>query len=242
MRTGYDVFGKAYGVMLRNDLHAPQSIDHALLQRMIRVEEGSHALLYHTAPQRYDMTAHELYSFAQRFQADSERKTIENILHYTAKLAHDFDVPFESMLFGGTEAEILARGTDWCADMARLGAVLLDCCGIPARIVDLVNTEKAYHGHVVTEAYYEGKWGVCDFLNGYRLSLQKPLDAYELVTNPQALPGFPENDLAQFGAAAISEYDPNARENDYTISTPNAYYLTLIGTQHQGKWIMGEEN
>ncbi len=242
MKTGYDVFGRAYGVMLRNDLHAPQSIDHALLQRMIRVEEASYALLYETAPRRYDMTAHALYPFAQRFQADSERETIDNILRYTAQMAQKFDVPFESMRFGGTEAEILARGTDWCADMARVGAVLLDCCGIPARIVDLVNVEKAYHGHVVTEAYYAGKWGVCDFLNGYRLGAQRPLDAYELVKNPQALAGFPENDLAQFGAAAISEYDPNDRNNDYTISTPNAYYLTLIGTQHQGKWIMGEEN
>lgn len=28
MKYGYDVFGKEYGVMLRNDLHALDSIDH----------------------------------------------------------------------------------------------------------------------------------------------------------------------------------------------------------------------
>ena len=27
MKTGYDVFGKSYGVMLRNDVHADNSID-----------------------------------------------------------------------------------------------------------------------------------------------------------------------------------------------------------------------
>ncbi len=28
MKYGYDVFGKEYGVMLRSDLHAMDSIDH----------------------------------------------------------------------------------------------------------------------------------------------------------------------------------------------------------------------
>ena len=32
LKQGYDVFGKAYGVMNRNDLHATESIDHQLLQ------------------------------------------------------------------------------------------------------------------------------------------------------------------------------------------------------------------
>ena len=35
MEKGYDVFGKAYGVMNRNDLHALESIDHKLMQEMI---------------------------------------------------------------------------------------------------------------------------------------------------------------------------------------------------------------
>lgn len=47
------------------------------------------------------------------------------------------------MLFGGTEKEILDRGTDWCTDMARVGAVFLKCLGIPSRIVHLADTGKA---------------------------------------------------------------------------------------------------
>ena len=41
---GYDVFGKAYGVMMRNDLHAPEGIDHKLLQKMILLND----IFFHT--------------------------------------------------------------------------------------------------------------------------------------------------------------------------------------------------
>ncbi len=50
MKKGYDVFGKAYGVMLRNDLHAVSSIDHQLLQKMILLNEKSQTLLYGASP------------------------------------------------------------------------------------------------------------------------------------------------------------------------------------------------
>ena len=33
---GYDVFGKEYGCMLRNDLHDINSIEHKLMQEMVR--------------------------------------------------------------------------------------------------------------------------------------------------------------------------------------------------------------
>ena len=32
MKKGYGIFGKAFEIMLRNDLHAPCSIDHKFLQ------------------------------------------------------------------------------------------------------------------------------------------------------------------------------------------------------------------
>lgn len=35
MKKGYDVFGNEYGVMLKNDLHAGNSIDHKFLREMI---------------------------------------------------------------------------------------------------------------------------------------------------------------------------------------------------------------
>lgn len=201
MKSGYDIFGKAYGVMLRNDLHAINSIDHKFMQEMILLEDESCVFLYDEKPKLIDMRGHELYAFAKRFRETNDRQTIENALSYTAEIANKCHDEFSEMKFGGTEKEILDRGTDWCVDLARVGAVLLTCNGIPARIVHLANLEKAYNGHVVVEAFYEGL----------------------------------------YSAVAINEYNPMDKNNDYTISMPNQYYMNLIYTDHQDVWIMGED-
>ena len=41
MKIGYDVFGKEYGCMLRNDPHDPKSIEHILMQNMALLDEES---------------------------------------------------------------------------------------------------------------------------------------------------------------------------------------------------------
>lgn len=240
MKKGYDVFGTAYGVMMRNDLHALESIDHKFMQEMILLDDESHDFLYQTAPAKIDMKGYELYRFAMRFKGGCERQTIKNALRYTAEMAEKYQVPFEDMKFGGTEKEILDRGTDWCADLARVGAVLLQCNDIPARIVHLANLNKAYNGHVVVEAYYEGKYGICDFLYGYCFYDGRPLDAYDLMGRRQYLEGYSEDYASLYSAVAISEYDPMGR-NDYTVSLPNQYTTNIINTDHGGKWFMGED-
>ena len=148
---------------------------------------------------------------------------------------------FEEMKFGGTEKEIIERGTDWCADLARVGAVLLACNNIPARIVHLVNPLKAYNGHVVVEAFYEDKYGVCDFVYGYCFYENQPLDAYELMNNREYLMAYPKSYSEMYSAISINEYNPMDLNNNYAVSSPNQYYLTLINSNHQDKWIMGED-
>ena len=39
MKKGYGVFGKAYEVMFRNDIHDEDSIDHYILRNMILLDE-----------------------------------------------------------------------------------------------------------------------------------------------------------------------------------------------------------
>lgn len=241
MEKGYDIFGKAYGVMMRNDLHDINSIDHKLIQEMIRLDDESYEFLYGSNPMWIDMKNHECYSFAKQFSGIDDRQTIENVLAYTAKIAEDCHDDFTEMKFGGTEKEILERGTDWCADLARVGAVLLACNDIPTRIVHLVNPFKAYHGHVVVEAFYEGKYGICDCVYGYFFYEEEPLDAYTLMNNRESLAAYPEDYAALYSAVAISEYDPMDKNHNYTISSPNQYYLNLIYTDHNDKWIMGED-
>ncbi|MGB4322138.1 MAG: transglutaminase domain-containing protein, partial [Anaerolineaceae bacterium] len=173
--------------------------------------------------------------------ASIEKETIQNVLRYTQEIAAAFDTDFDDMLFGGTEKQILDRGTDWCSDMARVGAVLLQCLGIPCRMLYLANPGKAYNGHVVNEAFYEGRYGVVDFIYGYQFYDRTPKSAFEIQRNPEILAAYPESYQGLFSAIAISEYDPCTPGNNYSISRPNDYYLKLIHTDHENMWLMGED-
>jgi len=240
MKIGYGVFGKAYEVMFAHDLHNPASIDHELMKNMILLDDQSAAILYSRVV-RHNYGGHELYQFAQQFKASIEKETIQNVLRYTQEIAAAFDTDFDDMLFGGTEKQILDRGTDWCSDMARVGAVLLQCLGIPCRMLYLANPGKAYNGHVVNEAFYEGRYGVVDFIYGYQFYDRTPKSAFEIQRNPEILAAYPESYQGLFSAIAISEYDPCTPGNNYSISRPNDYYLKLIHTDHENMWLMGED-
>ena len=207
---------------------------------MILLDDQSAAILYSRVV-RHNYGGHELYQFAQQFKASIEKETIQNVLRYTQEIAAAFDTDFDDMLFGGTEKQILDRGTDWCSDMARVGAVLLQCLGIPCRMLYLANPGKAYNGHVVNEAFYEGRYGVVDFIYGYQFYDRTPKSAFEIQRNPEILAAYPESYQGLFSAIAISEYDPCTPGNNYSISRPNDYYLKLIHTDHENMWLMGED-
>lgn len=59
------------------------------------------------------------------------------------------------MIFGGKEKDIINRGTDWCADMARVGCVLLQCNNIPARIVHLANIIRVTLPNMILKGYFQ---------------------------------------------------------------------------------------
>ena len=248
MKSGYGVFGKAYETMLRNDPHAEGSIDRLLMEKMILAEQESYSVLYKKSPSLpLQIKRHECYPFAQRFCRDGERETIGEILNFTKSMANSMNVPMERMLFGGTEREIIERKTDWCTDISRVGVTLLQCAGTPARMVYLANRKKAYHGHAAAEAYYCGKYGVIDFLNGFCFYEDEPLDVFTLLHAPEAVErtvGAENEEYCRlYDAAAVSEYDPMNPENRYPISGCNSYYLEISNQNHaDGQWLMGENS
>ena len=224
MKQGYGVFGAAYEVMLRNDPHDPRSIDHELLRRMVRLDPESYDLLYAEPPFCPHMEGHDLYGLAQTLKKQEDRASIETILAFTSGIAKKCETSLEKKRFGGTEQEILARGTDWCTDMARVAVVLLGCIGIPARV----------------EAFYDGKYGAADPIYGYTFYDGSPLDAYTLMYEPQHLKHLPEEYRSLFQCIAVSRYDPMDPSNDYSVSAVNAYYRTVLTREHHGHWMMGE--
>ena len=241
MKRGLGVFGKAWEVSLKNDPHAECSIDWAFMEQMMLLDEESCDQLYSVPINVIDMRGHELFDFAQQFKGKDDRETIRNVLDYTSGIVSNFDIDFELMLFGGTEKQIIERGTDWCADITRVGAVLLQCLGIPCRIVTLANLGKAYNGHVIGEAYYEDCYGLVDFTFGYQMYDMHPISARDVMQDPSLLNAYPEDYKGTYSAIAINEYDPMDPDNDYTVTPPNEYTKKVIYTEHHDKWFMGED-
>ena len=237
---GYDVFGKAYGHMLRNDLHDINSIEHKLMQEQIKLDSASEPFLYGGYQISYPLENHELYFFSQQFKTDNELDSIKLLIKYTNEIASNFNVPLENMFFGGTEKEILDRGTDWCFDLARLAAVIFDCMGLTSRFVFVADPNKAYHGHVLLEVYYNNSWGVVDPLYGYVFYDTKPISAKEIIFSSQ-LQKMDEDYKNMFKQIAIAEYNPNDLDNKYIVSRCNEYTYKLNKIKQTGTWLLGED-
>lgn len=110
LKIGYGVFGKAYEVMLRQDLHAAGSIDHRLMESMILLEEESAALLYQNPPRiPSEICRNPLWQFAQQFKRETEKETIRAVLDFTQNIVQNFDQPFEQMHFGGPNRNFAKR-------------------------------------------------------------------------------------------------------------------------------------
>ena len=238
---GYDVFGKAYGYMLRNDLHNINSIEHKLMQEQIKLDSVSEPFLYGVYQILYPLENHELYTFSQKFKMENELESIKAVVRYTSKLASNFNVPLKDMLFGGTEKEILTRGTDWCFDLARVAAVILDCIGLTSRFVFVANPYKAYNAHALLEVYYNDSWGVIDPLYGYIFFDTKPINAKDIIHSAQ-LKSMNEDYKNMFNQISIAEYNPNDVDNKYIISKCNEYTYKINTNIHDGTWLFGEDN
>lgn len=252
MKKGYGVFGKAYQVMFRNDIHDEDSIDHYILRNMILLDEKSVTLLYQKAnPISDDIKFHELHEFSKQFKGNDKLNTIKNITKYLYNIVESFDAPFEDMMFGGTEKEIIERGTDWCTDISRVGAALLQCLNIPSRLVVIVNKDVAYNGHQVVEAYVDGKYMMCDFLYGVVGKINTIYSVHDLLNKSELVKDIYQSHVRDdlqldyisglYNLAAVSEYDIT-KEYNYNISRPNEYYLKMMRLKHNGQWRMGEGN
>ena len=237
---GYDVFGKAYGYMLKNDLHDINSIEHKLLQEQIRLDSVSEPFLYGGYQILYPLENHELYIFSQKFKNNNEIDSLKSVVKYASELASNFNVQLKDMYFGGTEKEILNRGTDWCFDLARLSAVILDCIGLTSRFIFVANPDKAYNAHVLLEVYYNDSWGVVDPLYGYIFYDTNPICAKDILYSKQ-MNSMDEDYKNMFKQISIAEYNPNDKENKYLISKCNEYTYKINTIEQDGTWLLGED-
>ena len=253
MKIGFDIFGKAYGFMFRNDLHDENSIDYNFSKKMILLDYESDKLLYDSSKYSINnkIVHHELYDFAQQFLGSTRQESIRNILAYTRKLVRNFNLPFENMIFGGTEKEIMDRGTDWCTDISRVGCALLQCLNIPCRMVKLVNTKQAYNSHTVCEAIIDKQFIMCDFTYGVLGYLDESYSVKSLIINHNVVEKVyseiinegnnREYIIGLFDKAGYNDYDIT-KEHNYNKSKPNEYYLSIMKLNQDGTWNFGENS
>ena len=143
--------------MLENDAHAVGSVDRELFRTMVRLcletadyLYGSFTLLVtsYKVGSRPELES-ILSSICPR---ESESETLlAAIIDFTRGLGTDAEQGLSRMVIGGTEEQIIRRGSDWCTDIARVARVLCQIAGFPTRIIYLFNLDQAYSGHVGTD-------------------------------------------------------------------------------------------
>ena len=258
---GIDQFGKAYRITLENDTHAPGSVDRVLAESMVRLCAETVDYLYteHSrACSRYERGSRPLL---ERYVGDAganpgpSPNRVSGIVDFCQSLERRAVDDLDAMRFGGTEEQIVARGSDWCTDVARVACAMCQVAGVPARLVWLFNLGQAHSGHQIIEAFSEGVWGSVDALNGvvYRHPSGRPATTWELMNDERLVRGSWEGrssfyaDPRQFEGAAVCNY-PIWRASDfvYTVSSLNDYARRVLEMADKGwpgglRWIQGEE-
>ena len=259
--AGEEQFGPAYAIMLAGDAHAPGSVDRVLSQRMIRLGPATADYLYASytpTTLRYRRGSRpELERFlgAATAGATAPDEMIDGIARWCAAIAQAADdLSLDDLRLGGTEEAIVERGTDWCTDLARVGCVLCQVAGLPARLVDLFNTTEAYSGHVIVEVRRQGGWGCVDVVHGvvYRHQDGAPASAWDLQRAPHLIsahrrPHGGSSSAAQFlGAAIVNYFVWEAERYDFTVSALNAYIRSILEQSERDwpgglRWLHGED-
>jgi len=251
--TGPAAFDRPYRVMLENGVHAPGSVDRVLVDRMIRLVPGTAEYLYGGfSPRTVDYRPGSRPDL-ERWLAEATAgaitpgEKVKGIAEYCLGIRERFekadpdDSGWEWMVFGGTEEQIIERGTDWCADLARAACALCQVAGLPARIVNLVELDAAYGGHVIIEAWRDGIWGAVDPLHGI---LYTNLDGGPMgVRDLLGLDDYP------YQAAAITNYFISASGSySYTVCGlgGNDYYRSILEMAVKGwpggrRWLFNED-
>ena len=252
--TGLNQFGPAYQIMLENDSHASGSVDCVLMTRMIRICQETAEYLYtaYTPTEIKKGARPELERYVND-ACENDEDRIRGIASFCSGLSAKVEgQSLDDMLFGGSEEEIIQRGSGFCTDIARVGCALCQVAGFSSRMVFLADTVQAYSGHVLIEVHRDGIWGTVDTSTNviYRYPDGKPVTTWELMNNTRLIEAYQRDNAiytytGQFRSAAISNYFIGEKY-DYTVGKLNDYYRSILEMSDRGwigglRWIHGED-
>ena len=252
---GLGVFGPAYKMLLENDPHHPDSVDMVLMKNMILLCEETREFLYTEYTPLNILykrgSSPKLKKYVELTTAKS--KSTENKIKSICRFVSELQRKVAEIQVGGTEEQIIERGSEWCTELARVACVLYQIAGFPARIVYLADVKKAYSGHAIVEIYWNGSWCAVDqssnvvyFHNG------RPVSVWELMNDPRLFRPYSHKSLSyvnpsQFRKAAISNYFVwEWKKYSYQITRINEYYRSILEMSEKGwpnglRWLHGED-
>ena len=258
---GINQFGRAYEIMLENDIHGKNSVDRVIFENMIRLCDDTKEYLYG------DYTKKEIeYILGSRadleslvYKLISEVTSVEDkiikIVSFCSRLYEIIESDdLDDMIFGGTEEHIMKRGSNWCTNISRVACILYQLIGLPSRIIQLFNIHYAYSGHVVVEVFRNNTWGVVDptndigysHIDGTHASAWNIMNGNRDVLAKDSSGHTSDIDFNQFSGIAISNYYINDHINyDYSVSGINQYYKGILEMNDKGwpggiRWLYGE--
>jgi transglutaminase superfamily protein len=134
---------------------------------------------------------------------------------------------FSSFLWGGSEEYVIAKGSPWPQEVARVLARLLQLAAIPARLVFLYSEDPA-RMHCVVEAWPQEGWVVCDPCANrcYIWPHRGYASALDLRQHPQIFAHAPEHgqhpyvDPRLYQVIGIAEYPLRERPPDESDLSP----------------------
>ncbi|MCL2396621.1 MAG: hypothetical protein FWC93_00990 [Defluviitaleaceae bacterium] len=268
MKKGMDIFGRQYEMTYRNDTHADGSVDKMLFEQMVKLDDSTVGYLYDLytdLSNRYVRGSRAtLENIVDGIKGETDYDTVNNIVLFCRKIVESCNISCKDMIFGGTEEEIIERGTYWCTNIARVACVLFQIAGLPSRMLITANTKFPYCGHNVAEVYYNQKWGVVDPNAGivYKHEDGAPASAWEMhknseIANRVVFQEYPhtKNDGnsiffspgEQYESVGISNYYVDEKEKySYETSRLNDFVGKIV--EHSGRkwagglrWIHGED-
>jgi hypothetical protein len=222
-------FPPAVAALFAAGPHRPGSVDAVLVERAVPLTLRTRDALYAPAPApRYRPGSRpELERFVAEALAGAVHPmpVAAALTQFVARIPHRFPTAerptaagfygdFAAYLCGGTEEEVIKKGSPLAAERARVLCAMAQVAGLPARVVLLARDDPPER-HAVAEIFVLGRWTVFDGYSGrfYVWPKHGYLSAWDARQLPALVNAAPDHgrrryvDGAFFRHVAIAAYD-----------------------------------
>jgi hypothetical protein len=215
---------------LEQDPHPAGSVDRDLLDAQTVVSAANEAALYGPPPAVPDRRRPR--PWLGEIVAGLTTGTVNDVqraaalLRWVARVPHDFPEggrgtragfwgDFSTFLCGGTEEEVIRKGSPLAAELSRVLVTLAALAGLPARLVFLY-AEQPRQRHAVAEIHARGHWSVFDPVSNRSFIWSKHgyASAWEIHRMPRLVDGLQDHgrlpyvDSRYYTTVAVATYDP----------------------------------